>query len=151
VIRTHRADWRDAVEGDRVGVGRPVRRVLIGVGGGVVLAVGVVLLVLPGPGLLLVLAGLLILASEFPALGRYVGPVRERAMRTAAESVATPWRIAATATGGALLVAAGVVWGTQDWIPFSSWSSGSSLILSGLIVFALLVWSYRRVHVTQRN
>ncbi|HJP72895.1 MAG TPA: PGPGW domain-containing protein [Pseudonocardiaceae bacterium] len=124
-------------------MGRPVRRVLIAVAGGLLTVIGVILLVLPGPGLLLVLAGLLVLAAEFPAVQRYVAPVRERAMRTAQESVASPWRIAATATGGALLIAAGVVWGTQDWLPFSSWSAGSSLILSGLIVFALLIWSYR--------
>ena len=128
-----------------MGVGRPVRRALIAVAGGVLTVVGVILLVLPGPGLVLVLAGLLVLASEFPAVSRYVAPVRERAMKTAQDSVATPVRIAATATGGALLIAAGIVWATQDWLPLSSWSAGSSLILSGLIVFALLVWSYRRM------
>jgi hypothetical protein len=127
-------------------MGGSVRRVLVAVAGGLLTVIGIVLLVLPGPGLLLVLAGLLVLASEFPAVQRYVAPVRERAMKTAADSVASPWRIALTATGGALLIAAGIVWATQDWIPLSSWSSGSSLILSGLIVFALLIWSYRRVH-----
>jgi hypothetical protein len=126
-------------------MGGSVRRVLVAVAGGLLTVIGVVLLVLPGPGLLLVLAGLLVLASEFPAVQRYVAPVRERAMKTAEDSVASPWRIALTTTGGALLIAAGIVWATQDWIPLSSWSSGSSLILSGLIVFALLIWSYRRV------
>ena len=129
-------------------MGGSVRRVLVAVAGGLLTVIGVVLLVLPGPGLLLVLAGLLVLASEFPAVRRYVAPVRERAMKTAADSVASPWRIVLTATGGALLIAAGIVWATQDWIPLSSWSSGSSLILSGLIVFALLIWSYRRVGTT---
>lgn len=133
---------------DAVDVGRPVRRVVIAVAGGALTVVGVILLVLPGPGLLLVLAGLLVLAAEFPAARRWVAPVRERAMKTARDSVASPWRITATATGGALLIAAGIVWGTQDWLPFSSWSAGTSLILSGLIVFALLIWSYRRLRVT---
>jgi hypothetical protein len=133
-----------------MGLGRPVRRVLFAVAGGLLTVIGVILLVLPGPGLLLVLAGLLVLAAEFPAVRRYVAPVRERALRTARDSVASPLRIAATATGGGLLIAAGVVWGTQDWIPFSSWSAGSSLILSGLIVFALLIWSYRRLCVASR-
>jgi hypothetical protein len=126
-------------------MGGSVRRVLVAVAGGLLTVIGVVLLVLPGPGLLLVLAGLLVLAAEFPAVRRYVAPVRERAMKTARDSVASPWRIAMTATGGALLIAAGILWATQDWIPLSGWSAGSSLILSGVIVFALLVWSYRRV------
>jgi hypothetical protein len=92
----------------------------------------------------LVLAGLLILASEFPGLGRYVEPVRKRAMRAAEDSVASPLRIAGSVTVGLLLIAAGVVWALVRWLPFSGWSTGSSLILSGLIVFALLIWSYRR-------
>jgi len=54
-----------------------VKRVGVIIAGAVLLLVGVALLVLPGPGLLLVLAGLIILASEFPALNRYVEPVRE--------------------------------------------------------------------------
>jgi hypothetical protein len=128
-----------------VGVGRSVKRVLVAVSGAVLLVVGVVLLVLPGPGLLLVLAGLLVLASEFPAVERYVEPVRTRAMKAAEQSVASPLRIAGSVTVGVLLVAAGVVWGLVRWLPLSGWSTGSSLMLSGAVVFALLIWSYRRV------
>lgn len=128
-----------------MGVGRSVKRVLVAASGAVLLVVGVVLLVLPGPGLLLVLAGLLVLASEFPALERYVEPVRSRAMKGAEESVASPLRIAGSVTVGLLLVAAGVVWGLVRWLPLSGWSTGSSLMLSGAVVFALLIWSYRRV------
>jgi hypothetical protein len=124
--------------------------VLVAVAGALLLVVGVVLLVLPGPGLLLVLAGLLILASEFPAVERYVEPVRTRAMQGAEQSVATPWRIAGSATVGVLLVAAGVVWGLVPWLPLHGWSTGSSLMLSGVVVFALLIWSYRRVRARRR-
>lgn len=124
-----------------------VKRVTKTVVGSVLLLVGVALLVLPGPGLLLVLAGLLVLASEFPALERYVDPVRDRAMKAAEDSVRTPFRIAWSVLAGLSLIAAGIVWGTVDGLPLSGWSTGSSLILSGLILFALLVWSYRRVHV----
>ncbi|MET0236084.1 MAG: PGPGW domain-containing protein [Kibdelosporangium sp.] len=114
--------------------------------GSVLLLVGVALLVLPGPGLLLVLAGLLMLASEFPKLEKYVDPVRDRAMKAADDSVRSPLRIAWSVLAGLALIAAGVVWGTVDGLPFSGWSTGSSLILSGIILFVLLVWSYRRVH-----
>ncbi|HVV11313.1 PGPGW domain-containing protein [Amycolatopsis sp.] len=128
------------MEGDK-----PMKRVIISVAGTVLLLVGVALLVLPGPGLLLVLAGLITLASEFPALERYVGPVRTRAMKAAEDSVASPVRIAGSVTAGLLLVAAGVVWGTVRWLPWSGWSAGTSLILSGFILWGLLIWSYRRV------
>jgi hypothetical protein len=128
-----------------VGIGKPVKRVLIAVAGAILLVVGVVLLVLPGPGMLLILAGLLTLASEFPALERYVDPVRDRAMKAAEDSVASPLRIAGSVLAGLALLAAGVVWGVVPGLPFGGWSAGSSLILSGGILFALLVWSYRRV------
>ncbi|MPZ83798.1 MAG: hypothetical protein GEV28_26760 [Actinophytocola sp.] len=123
----------------------PVKRVSLAVLGGVIVLVGVALLVLPGPGLLLVLAGLLILASEFPALERYVDPVRDRAMKAAEDSVSSPLRIAGSVCAGLGLIGAGVVWGLVPGLPFGGWSTGSSLILSGLILFALLIWSYRRV------
>ncbi|MGM1060407.1 PGPGW domain-containing protein [Saccharothrix sp. Mg75] len=121
-----------------------MKKVGVVVAGGVLLVVGVLLLVLPGPGLLLVLAGLLLLASEFPALERYVDPVRDRAMKAAEQSVASPLRIAGSVLAGLLLIAAGVVWGVVRSLPFSGWSTGSSLILSGLVLLGLLVWSYRR-------
>lgn len=122
-----------------------VKRVVVAVVGAVLLLVGVALLVLPGPGLLLVLAGLVVLASEFPALERHVEPVRKRAMQAADESVASRWRVAGTLVFGLFMIGAGVVWGTVDSLPLSGWSTGTSLILSGLIVLGLLVWSYRRV------
>ncbi|NBH12487.1 PGPGW domain-containing protein [Amycolatopsis sp. SID8362] len=128
-----------------MGIGKQAKRVLIASAGAVLLVVGVLLLVLPGPGLLLVLAGLLLLASEFPVLERYVDPVRDRAMKAAEDSVSSPLRIAGSVLAGLALLAAGIVWGTVKSLPFSGWSTGSSLILSSAILFALLIWSYRRV------
>ena len=129
-----------------------VKRVTIAILGGVVVLIGVALLVLPGPGLLLVLAGLLILAAEFPALERYVDPVRDRAMKAAEDSVSSPLRIAGSVLAGLGLVAAGVLWGLRvfPWLPFPGWSTGSSLILSAIVLFALLGWSYRKVSARRR-
>lgn len=127
--------------------GKQVKRATIAILGGLVLLVGIALLVLPGPGLLLVLAGLLILASEFPTLERFIDPVRDRAMKAAEDSVSSPLRIAGAVLCGLALEAAGVIWGLHvfPWLPLAGWSTGSSLILSGIILFALLIWSYRRV------
>jgi hypothetical protein len=123
----------------------PAKRVAALVGGGVVLLVGIALLVLPGPGLLLVLAGLIILANEFPAVEKFVDPVQDRAMKAAEESVSSPLRIAGSVLAGLLLVGAGVVWGLFPALPLGGWPTGSSLILSGVVLLALLVYSYRRV------
>lgn len=126
----------------------PVKRVLLGSAGGVLLAVGAALLVLPGPGMLLVLAGLMLLSRAVPAVARFEEPARVRAMQAVEASVATPWRIAGSVLAGLGLIAAGVVWGIAalSWLPFTGWSTGSSLILSGCVLLGLLAWSHRRVH-----
>ncbi|WP_308408683.1 PGPGW domain-containing protein [Streptomyces sp. AC627_RSS907] len=124
---------------------KPVGRVAALVAGTALLLLGAALLVLPGPGLLLVLAGLLVLADQFPALARYVGPVRERAMRAAEESVSSPLRLAASLLTAAALLAAGVVWGVVPGLPYGGWATASGLVLSGFALLALLVWSRRRV------
>jgi hypothetical protein len=121
--------------------------VVLGTLGGVLLLVGVALLVLPGPGMLLVLAGLVLLSRAIPAVARFEEPVRAKAMEGVEASVATGWRIAGSLLAGLGLIGAGVVWGVRpvSWLPFAGWSTGSSLILSGLILLGLLAWSYRRV------
>jgi hypothetical protein len=119
--------------------------VVLAVAGGVLVTVGAALLVLPGPGLLLVFAGLAVLATVFPGLQRFVEPVRRRAMKTAADSVASPWRLVGSTAFGAALIGAGMVWGLVAGLPFGGWAAGASLVLSGLIVLGLLAFSLRRV------
>ena len=127
------------------------RKVACGVGGGLLLVVGVALLVLPGPGLLLVLAGMLVLANGFPAAQRFVEPVERRAMQTAEESVSSPLRIAFSVGTGLVLIAAGVVWWLWPNLPLGGWPTGISLTLSGLILLTLLLVSYRRVQQRRRT
>ena len=56
---------------------RPLRRIGVAVAGGSVVAVGVVMLVLPGPAVLVIPAGLAILATEFRWAGRVLERVRK--------------------------------------------------------------------------
>lgn len=121
------------------------KRVACGTGGGLLLTVGIALLVLPGPGLLLVLSGLLVLANGFPKAQRFVDPVERRAMHAAEESVSSPLRLVFSIGTGLALIAAGVTWWVVPWLPLGGWPTGASLILSGLILLGLLVHSYRRV------
>lgn len=121
------------------------KRVACGTAGGLLLVVGIALLVLPGPGLLLVLAGLLVLANGFPRAQKFVDPVEKRAMHAAEESVSSPLRLVFSIGTGVVLIAAGVVWWLVPTLPLGGWPTGVSLILSGLILLSLLVVSYRRV------
>ncbi len=128
-----------------VSMSNHVKRIGLTVGGGLLLLVGCALLVLPGPGLLLVLGGLVMLSAVFPRLERHLAPVRNRAMRAAEESVSSPLRVAASALVGAALIAGGVVWTLWPWLPLGGWPTGSGLILSGIVLAVLLVYSHRQV------
>jgi len=63
---------------------RFARRVVIGLIGGTVLLAGTIMLVTPGPGLVVIPAGLAILAVEFAWARRWLRRVRERISETAA-------------------------------------------------------------------
>jgi hypothetical protein len=115
---------------------------------------GLAALVLPGPGLLAIVAGLALLSQQYDWAQRRLEPVKQRALQTAADGVETWPRILGSALGALFLVALGVVWGIRpdvpSWWPLSDgwwlpggWGTGASLILSGLIAGALIVYSYR--------
>ena len=57
----------------------PLRRIVVLIVGGSVLLTGLVMLVTPGPGLVVILVGLATLASEFPWARRLLTRVREEA------------------------------------------------------------------------
>jgi UPF0716 family protein affecting phage T7 exclusion len=55
-----------------------MRRVAITLAGGVVILAGVAMLVLPGPGILTIVLGLMILGSEFEFARRWVATIKMR-------------------------------------------------------------------------
>jgi Putative transmembrane protein (PGPGW) len=129
----------------RMNMGNHVKRVALVAAGVLLLAAGAALLVLPGPGLLLVLAGLIVLSTVFPRLERHLEPVRNKAMRAAEESVASPVRVAGSLLAGGVLIGAGVVWTVRPELPLGGWPTGSGLIISGIVLYVLLAYSYRQV------
>lgn len=130
------------------------RKLAVTVVGTVLLLAGVAALVLPGPGLLLLLAGLVVLATEFDWAAKRVDTVRARAFDVSAAGVATWPRIVLSTLGGCALVAVGVFWWmdpriAEVWIlgpalPFGGWTTGSVLVLSGLVALGLIVYSIQR-------
>lgn len=62
----------------------PIRWLVVAIAGGAVTCTGVVLLVLPGPGIPLILFGLVILATEFAWAQRTLHHVRHRSNKVLA-------------------------------------------------------------------
>ena len=66
-------------------IGRSSRRIAVSLIGAALLAIGVVMLVTPGPGFVAIIAGLLVLGTEYAWARRALEKARERAKRTAAK------------------------------------------------------------------
>jgi sterol desaturase/sphingolipid hydroxylase (fatty acid hydroxylase superfamily) len=135
-----------------------VRRVALETLGWLLVVGGLAALVLPGPGLLMILAGLVILSQEYEWAERRLEPVKVRALRGAAEGVETWPRIALSVVGGLVLLGCGALWiwgpAVPAWWPLAdTWwlpggiATGITQAASGLIALALIVYSYRRFRV----
>jgi hypothetical protein len=133
------------------------KRLLLEVVGWLLLVLGVAALVLPGPGLLLMFAGLAVLSQQYEWAERAVEPVRLRALKGAAQGVETWPRIVASSVFSVGLAAWGVLWIVNPdvpswwplsdgwWLPGGVWT-GVTQIVSGMLALALIVYSYRRFH-----
>ncbi|TNM41960.1 hypothetical protein FHP29_08290 [Nocardioides albidus] len=133
------------------------KRVLLEVLGWLLLLAGIAAMILPGPGLLLMAAGLAVLSQQYTWAERLLDPVLLRALRAAADGVETWPRIVMSTIGALGLAAFGALWIVRpeapSWWPiadrwwlFGGAGTGITLIASSLIALALLVYSYRRFH-----
>ncbi|WP_418060671.1 PGPGW domain-containing protein [Pimelobacter simplex] len=133
------------------------KRLLLEVLGWLLLVAGVAALILPGPGLLLMAAGLGVLSQQYTWAERLLDPVLLRALRAAAEGVETWPRVIMSTIFALGIGVFGVAWlldpDTPDWWPIAErwWLPGGvwtgiTLLLSCVIALALIVYSFRRFH-----
>lgn len=133
------------------------RRVAIEVGGWLLVVAGIAALVLPGPGLLMIFAGVFVLSQQYEWAEKRLDPIKYRALKGAAESVETWVRIVFSSLIAFGLMACGVIWiaspAVPDWWPLAErwWlpgglATGVTQIASAIVAFILLGWSYRRFH-----
>lgn len=84
-------------------IGRLVWRIIIGVIGGAITVAGAIALVGPGPGILIVLAGLGILATEFAWAARVMVHTRTYAQKAADKAGIPKWAQLAMIAVGAVV------------------------------------------------
>jgi uncharacterized protein (TIGR02611 family) len=89
-------------------IGRVVWRVIIGAIGGLITVFGAIALVGPGPGILIVLAGLGILATEFAWAARVMVHTRTYAQK-AADKVGIPKWVQLALVAGAAVISIAVI------------------------------------------
>ena len=125
------------------------------IAGWALIILGLAALVLPGPGLLSLVAGLVLLSTRYAWAKRLLRPVKARALNLAIKSVQTWPRIIVSVLGCLILVAVGIVWGlhpdvpswwpiAERWWLLGGWATAITLIASGAVGLALLVYSFHR-------
>ncbi|GAA2174312.1 hypothetical protein GCM10009784_12100 [Arthrobacter parietis] len=123
--------------------------------GWTLVVLGFAALVLPGPGLLMLVGGLAVLSQQYEWAERKLHPIKKQAYKAARIGVKTWPRIAVSAVSAFGFMALGILWMLQppapgwwpfndDWWLFGGWGAGLSLVLSAIIALTLLVYSIRR-------
>lgn len=119
-----------------------LRRPLITLAGALLVGTGIVLLPLPGPGFLVIFAGMVVLATEYDWARNRLETARSYAREASRASVASRWRLAGTlAVATGMLVTAALV-AFHPRVPFlSPWVSpgivAGALFLAGSTLYAL--------------
>lgn len=135
---------------------RLLKRFAVTIVGVALLALGVVMMVLPGPGILGLVAGLAVLATEYAWARRLLTRAKKGAVKAQEAAVASPLRTAGSVVVGLGMVAVGVlmlvvddvawpVWDRQldaVWAPFT----GGVIAVMGCVVVTTTVVTLRTAH-----
>jgi len=129
-------------------IAQSAKRLLVLVAGVAFLGAGVAMLALPGPGILVIVIGLVILATEFAWAERALDRVRGRAAAAAgALNEARFGRAIAALTGVALIVGGGVTVVLFD----SHRMVGATVVFGGICGLAVLLpWTVRLLEPASR-
>src|SRR4029453_1321513 len=138
--------------------------------GWILVPVGSILIPAPGPGTLVLVFGISLLARRYVWAQRILAPLERRAVTAAKFGVATWPRIFLSFLGGVWLVALGIVWwdspqipeftllnvGFGPQLPAHGWATAlglwaSALAAWGLLTYSVIRWKEPRRHEEKRH
>jgi len=126
--------------------------------GWIIVLTGLVLMPLPGPGMIIAVSGLAILSRHYVWARNLLGPLEHKATEAAKFGVATWPRIFVSFLGGVWLAALGVIWwigpdipeftvlgvGFGPELPARGWATAVGLWASAVAAWGLLAYSVVR-------
>jgi len=124
---------------------RLVKRFAVTIVGIGLLALGMAMIVLPGPGILVIVAGLAILGTEYVWARRLLVRAKKEATRAQEAAVQSPARIAGTVVFGLVLFGLGLAMVVERDLDLPFWGpvTGGILAITALILLATTYLSYR--------
>jgi hypothetical protein len=123
------------------GHNRMMKTVVIAVLGGLLTLAGIALLVLPGPGFVLVAAGLAVLATQFEWARKPLDYAKEKAVEGMHEVGRSRWRAAGAVLCALVLVGLGVVALAGVDLPLVNAFTAIVLIASGLFLLGTIFYA----------
>jgi uncharacterized protein (TIGR02611 family) len=130
---------------------RLLRRIAVTVVGTVILAIGVVLLVAPGPGLVVIALALAVFAIEYRWARRRLAAVQARARSAALKAAASRVGTASAVLFGIAAIGLGAVLACTDLLPFSGVGTGVGAAIGGLTVLATTAYGIREMRRTEKT
>ena len=124
---------------------RLLRRIAVTVVGTVILAVGVVLLVAPGPGLVVIALALAVFAVEYQWARRNLAAVQARARSAAIKAAASTIATASTVLFGVGAIGLGAVLVFTDLLPLSGVGTGVGVAVGGLTMLLTMAYGIREL------
>lgn len=132
---------------------KPFKRSAVTVAGIALILGGLAMMVLPGPGIIVAVGGLAVLATEYVWARRALGRAKKKAEQAQEQAVASTARTVATLTfavgmlvvGSAMLVVDDVPWPIWDSMGDSLWDpvTGSVVIVTSLVLLNTTVLALR--------
>ena len=122
-----------------------LKRFAVTIVGAALLLVGAAMMVLPGPGILLIVGGLAVLATEYVWAQRLLKRARSKAEEVQEAAVASPVRTAGTVLFGVGMLAVGVAMLVARDVDLPFWSpvTGGILTVTALVLLVTTYLTYR--------